>query len=299
MITETKNGVHLIQLPDGRKVLVNHTRGGFYPLRVQNHLNPSASDRVVDNPVMCSCTGKTAKTATPLVAGEVGAVCPECGKTLQYLKTPADFRAEEEERVRRAREDLRLVMVGRTDFGTAYRLTARIDRSEWAKIARYMRYVTTRDEAGMDADDYDFGWVTFSPGKVEDALGITGDLTVVGQREAAQRRRNDPALVRERAILARVKEIGKEIRRLGEMPEGDNSPIGERLFDTQNIYGGGDWFVAGPEYLWYVVNNGMDGDNWSYNNVRTGGAGAIGYRVPATSPLAEEIRRLANEIGGK
>jgi hypothetical protein len=75
-----------------------------------------------------------------------------------------------------------------------------------------------------------------------------------------------------------------------------NDPAGDRLFDTQDIYGGGDWFVLGPEYLWYVQNNGMDGDNWSYNNVRTGGAGGIGHRVSATSPLAAELHQLASEL---
>ena len=159
-----------------------------------------------------------------------------------------------------------------------------------------MLYVTTNDGMGMDADDHNLGWVTFYPREVEEALGITGDRTVAGQREAAKRRREAPAEVRKRAIAQRVKEISAEIRKTGEKPEGTYSPEGDRLFDTQDIYGGGDWFVAGPEYLWYVQNNGMDGDNWSLNNVRTGGAGAIGYRVPATSPLTAELRGLASEI---
>ena len=182
------------------------------------------------------------------------------------------------------------------DFGTAYRLTARIERSEWAKIARHMLYVTTHDGMGMDADDHDLGWVTFYPREVEEALGITGDRTIAAQKDAAQRAREDPALARKRAIVQRVKEIGAEIRKTGEKPEGTCSPEGDRLFDSQDIYGGGDWFVVGPEYLWYVMNNGMDGDNWSYNNVRTGGAGAIGYRISATSPLTAELRGLASEI---
>lgn len=201
------------------------------------------------------------------------------------------------ERKRKAREALRLVPAGMTeDHGMAYRLTARIDRSEWAKIARYMLYVTTNDGMGMDADDRNLGWVTFYPREVEEALGITGDRTIAAQREAAKRRREDPALARKRAIVQRVKEIGEQIRKTGEKPAGTCSPEGDRLFDTQDIYGGGDWYVIGPEYLWYVQNNGMDGDNWSYNNVRTGGAGAIGYRVPASSPMTAELRRLASEL---
>jgi len=222
----------------------------------------------------------------------------------QVRQDPADHsepckttRLRSRQRRGQARENLHLVPAGMTeDFGMAYRLTARIDRSEWAKIAKHMLYVTTEDSMGMDADDHNLGWVTFYPREVEEALGITGDRTIAGQKEAAQRRQEAPAEVRKRAITQRVKEIAHEIRETGERPSGLNAPAGDRLFDTQDIYGGGDWFVAGPEYLWYVQNNGMDGDNWGLNNVRTGGAGAIGYRISATSPLTAELRGLASEI---
>jgi hypothetical protein len=198
---------------------------------------------------------------------------------------------------RQARENLHLVPAGMTeDFGMAYRLTARIERSEWAKIARHMLYVTTDDAMGMDADDHNLGWVTFYPQAVEEALGITGDRTVAARREAARQRRESPTLTRKHAITQRVKEIAHEIRETGERPEGTNDPVGDRLFDTQDVYGGGDWFVVGPEHLWYVQNNGMDGDDWSLNNIRTGGAGAIGYRVPASSPMAGELCRLASAL---
>lgn len=80
-----------------------------------------------------------------------------------------------------------------------------------------------------------------------------------------------------------------EIRESGEMPEGVHLPEGERLLDAQDIYGGGDWFVVGPEWIWYVLNNGADGDDWSRNNVHTGGAGAIGWRTPYSRELAQRL----------
>lgn len=33
----------------------------------------------------------------------------------------------------------------------------------------------------------------------------------------------------------------------------------------------------------------MDGDDWSRNNVRTGGAGAIGRRIPADAALTAQV----------
>jgi len=279
--------LYVLRTPTGAEVEVELKKGQFYgPARVKNN-----------QPIMCSCTGTTKETATVMEAVEgVGAVCPKCGKTLAIIRSPADHKAEVEEKARQARENLHLVPAGMTeDFGTAYRLTARLERTEWAKIASHMLYVTTDDAMGMDADDHNLGWVTFYPQAVEEALGITGDRTVAARREAAKQRREDPILTHKHEITRRVKEIAHEIRETGERPGGTNDPAGDRLFDTQDVYGGGDWFVVGPEYLWYIQNNGMDGDNWGLNNVRTGGAGAIGYRVPTTSLMTAELRRLASE----
>lgn len=66
----------------------------------------------------------------------------------------------------------------------------------------------------------------------------------------------------------------------GERPPRWAEPIGELvpIGDGQNIYGGGSWFVVSEEFVWYVRNNGADGDAWDNNNVHTGGAGAIGVR---------------------
>jgi hypothetical protein len=46
-------------------------------------------------------------------------------------------------------------------------------------------------------------------------------------------------------------------------------------------------------WIWHVLNNGRDGDDWSSNNVRTGGAGGIGRRLPYSAELDAEIRELA------
>ena len=81
--------------------------------------------------------------------------------------------------------------------------------------------------------------------------------------------------------------LAEQIRREGERPEGDHVPEGEHVLDSSNIYGGGDWFVIGADWIWHVRNNGMDGDDWSQNNVRTGGAGAIGWRIPFDAQIAE------------
>ncbi|OHD25086.1 MAG: hypothetical protein A2Y38_02765 [Spirochaetes bacterium GWB1_59_5] len=86
-------------------------------------------------------------------------------------------------------------------------------------------------------------------------------------------------------------EARRKLRELA-MKDGDYLPGEHRLPDEQIyiegrnsvIYGGGIWVVIEPDkrHFWYVINNGADGDDWSSNNVLTGGAGAIGRKVPLT-----------------
>jgi len=100
---------------------------------------------------------------------------------------------------------------------------------------------------------------------------------------------------RAKQAAARLDEIKTMIRTDGDRPgsyDEQVTPEGRTELDTRNIYGGGEWLVIGTEYIWCVRNNGSDGDDWSRNNVRTGGAGAIGWRIPATTELLAEIDDL-------
>lgn len=64
------------------------------------------------------------------------------------------------------------------------------------------------------------------------------------------------------------------------------------------IYGGGRWFVIAGDRAWAVQNNGHDGDDWSRNNVRTGGAGAIGRALPLADLDADEAALLGLWVAG-
>jgi len=158
-------------------------------------------------------------------------------------------------------------------------------------VSTSTRYIS-RDECA-DNDDYTYGgnpyWQITAhcrPAKDEEAAPLKAEAQAAEARKAAQ---------------ARVREIAAIIEKTGECPT--TEPIGpndrglfvlkgERLIDSGNIYGGGSWFVIESDYIWYVRNNGGDGAMWDANNVQTGGAGAIGWRVPANEGLAAELRRL-------
>lgn len=93
----------------------------------------------------------------------------------------------------------------------------------------------------------------------------------------------------------KLNSIAKLIQDKGERPQGNSNIAEGDEYDMSTggvrIVGGGEWFKVGKDYIWYVKNNGGDGDMWSYNNIRTGGAGAIGWRVPYTKELADEIKK--------
>lgn len=107
-------------------------------------------------------------------------------------------------------------------------------------------------------------------------------------RQAAEK------LETERLRVEELKGFMREFASSGQYPAGENLPVGDTVpvGNGQTIYGGGEWFVIGPELTWFIINNGHDGDDWSRNNVRTGGAGGIGYTLPTTPELTDKILRL-------
>jgi hypothetical protein len=83
----------------------------------------------------------------------------------------------------------------------------------------------------------------------------------------------------------------------GKYVKGDHTLQGDVIMVSGNntrLYGGGEWIQIEPDgrSYWYVVNNGADGDDWSVNNVVTGGAGAIGRKVDMT----DEARLLIEVV---
>jgi len=116
------------------------------------------------------------------------------------------------------------------------------------------------------------------------------------EEESAPLRERERKREERSAAKQRLKDLAREIQDNGEVPEGMHAPDGVVLFDTQNCYGGGSWFVIEDEHIWYVRNNGADGDDWSHNNVRTGGAGGIGWRVQRTDELARQLHELSSML---
>lgn len=152
-------------------------------------------------------------------------------------------------------------------------------------IAVSARYIA-EDGMSFGLSD-DRGWqFTYGcrPATDEEAAPL---LATEQQREAVSRAK------------ANLDAVKLHIQSKGARPEGLHTPEGNIIASTANLYGGGDWFVIGSDYIWYCRNNGADGDNWGANNVRTGGAGAIGWRVAYDDELADTVRTNLATLEGK
>lgn len=225
--------------------------------------------------------------------------------TLKALKE-----AIEEEKRQKHLENVHFEYVGLTeDYGRVYGLSTRVPREVWNQIKEYFFYASSNDELGCDADDMDLGWVTTSPGIVEEILNIKPELTIRAQHERVEQRKQQRKELEQmkEEIIGAFGDAEKPDPKV-EQPEyarkfrpGFEKMLveGERIDDpffSQDLYGSGQWWVIQPNYIWFIKNNGMDGDNWSLNNVETGGAGAIGVRVPYSEDLAEKIRRYGGGL---
>ena len=269
----------------------------------------------------CSCTGKTKKTATKIEYDDGIFKCPKCGsikndkikvlKTADELITEAKEKEEKhkkemEESKKENRANLHLEEIGWSLSSGIhyYALSTTIDYDDW-KIVKdlffYNRYNAEDEEFDCIGDIS--GWVTRNPEEVEKRLVEAGLIKPENTLQALKERKELERIEQEKTKEKRTKikeQIDKAFEN-AEKPEGENIVKGESIEDPKypiNIYGGGHEYVIQKEegYIWDIHNNGSDGADWSLNNVATGGAGAIGYRVKYTEELEDLIRSYVNSF---
>jgi hypothetical protein len=121
------------------------------------------------------------------------------------------------------------------------------------------------------------------------------------RKEEEERRIEEEKAQLRQELQGLLATINQALEKKQRIKETDYSPKGEEIqhpLNPKNIYGGGEWFVIEQDRILHILNNGMDGDDWSLNNVRTGGAGAIGFEISKTDEVVNALRRI-KEIGEK
>ena len=249
----------------------------------------------------CSCTGNTNTTATQMKYNHETekVVCPHCGKQPEVIETPKEYRAKEKAEIQ-ARINKKPLQLNKTvfDYSTGiqyYSLNKRIEESDWKKVADLFTYINKN--MFEDAPDAESGWYTRNPEKVEQILHITNTNTK--QEENNQKRLNQ---IQERKKHHKhIKQTFHNAKQIQPTTLNELTKQGE-VYDHPNmswarhsIYGVGILYVIKETEIIQITNNGHDNDDWSRNNIQTGGAGAIGVSVPYSAELADEIRENCNK----
>lgn len=213
---------------------------------------------------------------------------------------------EEEEKLNEYSSKTKPIPFGIGIFGLT---TVRLPKSIWTLIKDYGQYHSGDEEDEELADDRGYpyiekyelkGW--FYRKEAMKALLDAGypvkyrnydltsldDIKMIDQMIKEKRDQWYAAHIRYAKRRQELENTLRDLYKSGEYISKDEadriSQLPEKHFDSldvkgSNIYGGGKWMHITPNYLYIVHNNGMDGDDWSLNNYKTGGAGAIAVRI--------------------
>ena len=158
-----------------------------------------------------------------------------------------------------------------------------IVKNKWNSTPEYLKITKVRYDGKYEGMDY-FFIVSYEPLSDKELNEYISDRNRAIKAKDAEKRVRD--------IVNIIQKRGNRPNKL--IPSGDKyiSERSERL----SIYGGGEWIYIDGNKVIYVMDNGADGDDWSANNVSTGGAGGIGWILNDGS-IAKELLSIL-EIAG-
>lgn len=205
----------------------------------------------------------------------------------------AEVKKERVEKEQKSRLPLAVIEVTH-DYETGisyYSFNQRLSDADWKKVARYMTRYEVEDESMCIGPAR--GWC-IKPNCIADVLDT---LNIAhGLPERKNKQPVDDTTARRKDLERKLEEVFQSAEKPADCTEVEGVA---RLLDSSNAHGSGSWYHLTDTHIWQVINNGMAGDDWSLNNYKTAGAGAIAYRIPRTADLAElveELKSLDSEV---
>lgn len=172
----------------------------------------------------------------------------------------------------------------------------------WKKESHYIS--GGEDPTGKYDGDFREEWVLRGHGgkEVENANDFLIDLGYFGDKGKADREEKRAALAVENQKREEAKQAKVEVNAYFESEPFEKPAVVEKFtvgtfhFPREgfSIGGSGQGFSIQENALWQIVNNGMDGDDWSLNNYKTGGAGAIAKRYQYNERIVGLIRKFCD-----
>ena len=214
-------------------LIKNPKTGNKMPTRLDGNETPK---------LKCSCGGKYTKAsdcnAFVFDESKRTLTCPECGKSLEIIQTPAEKRAEKEkaeaERIAKARENLHIVLAG-SDWECGfkyYALSANIEYEDWLKVKEHFRYYRRGWSRGQELEFEGFeptGWLTTNPKVVEGILVDEGLIKPENTMDALQKKAEEEKRLKEKEqkksfekrqkIKSQIDAIDKKIKGIFESSE--------------------------------------------------------------------------------
>ena len=202
-------------------------------------------------------------------------------------------------------EPLKLVLkcIDHEEFGNLYAFNKEITDEEKVLVIEYVRKYKPIDFKDiMNLVGNPHGWMCLEENvpKVEEKLGITETLEQQRikneqlQKELnAKRKIKDEAMAEIERIFQNAPRPNKFLKKLLKKADIVYDP-GDGYY-TDHEFGEGQLFILESSYIWYIINNGRKDDDYSLNNIKTTGPGAVGFRISYDEHVHDLIKLVSDE----
>ena len=200
---------------------------------------------------------------------------------------------------------LKLVLkcIDHEEYGKLYALNEEISEKEKQQVQTYFNNYKPIDFKNiMNIEGNPHGWMCKEKDvqKVEEILEITETLEKqketqkqLQQELNAKRKIKDNAMTEIENIFNNAPRPNKFLKKL--LKKADIIYDPRDSFFTDFEIGEGQLFIIEKSYIWYIINNGRKEDDYTLNNIKTTGPGAVGFRIPYDEHVHDLIKIVSEE----
>ena len=184
-----------------------------------------------------------------------------------------------------------------------YALNKDITDDEKEKVRKYFKKYTPVDFKNiLNIEGNPHGWMCMEENvpMVEKLLGISDTLEKQRQHQEqlqkelnVKRKVKDEAMSELEKIFYQAPRPNKFLKKLLKKADIVYDPGDSYLTDHE--FGEGQLFIIESSYIWYIINNGRKDDDYTLNNIKTTGPGAVGFRIKYDEKVHDLIKIVSDE----
>ena len=201
-------------------------------------------------------------------------------------------------------KQLKLVLkcIDENGFGNLYALNQKLTESDRKKVEKYFKNYKPEDYndiMNIVGNPYGMMCRESDVDIVEEILSITDTIEKQKQTQKARsieankrRERKDKAMDEIEQIFASAERPAKFLKKLIKKADIVYDP--QDVYYTDHQIGEGQLFIVDKDYIWYIINNSRDDDDYTLNNIKTQQKGAVGFRVKYSKHLHDLIKIVSD-----